>query len=95
MTDDPRLAKIRADRGYTYTDVVNVCPDKLPQYEDKIKSFYKEHIHYGESQIYSPVVVHGILLISCNLSFQMRKFDIVWMVVATLTYVIEIINGLG
>lgn len=47
LVDDPRLAKIRLDRGYTYTDVVNVCPDKLPNFEEKIKSFYKEHIHYG------------------------------------------------
>ena len=47
-SDDPRLAKIRSDRGYTYTDVINVCPDKLPNFEDKIKSFFKEHIHYGK-----------------------------------------------
>ena len=51
LSDDPRLAKIRSDRGYTYTDVVNVCPDKLPNFEDKIKSFYKEHIHYGEHDL--------------------------------------------
>ena len=31
--EDPTLAKIRADRGYTYSDVVNVCPEKLPNYE--------------------------------------------------------------
>lgn len=105
MTDDPRLAKIRADRGYTYTDVVNVCPDKLPQYEDKIKSFYKEHIHYGESQIYSSVVT--LCMVSCLFLAkrflwypyyhpfpQMRKFAIAWTVVATLTYGIEMINGL-
>ncbi|RYG65580.1 cupin domain-containing protein [archaeon] len=46
--DDPVLAKIRADRGYTYTDTIIVSPDKLPAYEDKIKSFYREHIHYDE-----------------------------------------------
>lgn len=46
--DDARLAQIRAERGYNYTDVVNVCPEKLPEYETKIKNFYREHIHYDE-----------------------------------------------
>jgi 1,2-dihydroxy-3-keto-5-methylthiopentene dioxygenase len=46
--EDPVLAKIRADRGYTYSDVINVSPNKLPEYETKIKSFYREHIHYDE-----------------------------------------------
>ena len=36
------------ERGYTYTDIVNVCPEKLPEYETKIKNFYREHIHYDE-----------------------------------------------
>ena len=46
--EDPLLAKIRADRGYSYTDVVHVCPEKLPEYETKIRNFYREHIHYDE-----------------------------------------------
>jgi len=46
--EDPLLLKIRADRNYNYTDVVNVCPDKLPEYEKKIQSFFREHIHYDE-----------------------------------------------
>lgn len=49
--DDPRLAEIRHERGYTYTDVVNVCPEQLPDFENKIKSFYKEHIHYGKNRL--------------------------------------------
>lgn len=47
-TEDPLLSQIRKDRGYNYYDVIHVCPDKLPEYETKIKSFYKEHIHYDE-----------------------------------------------
>lgn len=39
--DDPALAEIRTDRGYTYHDVIEVCPDKLPNYEEKIKSFFE------------------------------------------------------
>jgi 1,2-dihydroxy-3-keto-5-methylthiopentene dioxygenase len=46
--DDARLTEIRQQRGYSYTDIVFVCPEKLPDYENKIKSFYKEHIHYDE-----------------------------------------------
>ena len=45
--DDPRLAEIKKDRGYTYTDVCTVTPEKLPNFEVKIKSFFEEHIHYG------------------------------------------------
>lgn len=47
-SEDPKLAQIRAERGYNYTDIVNVCPEKLPEYETKIKNFYREHIHYDE-----------------------------------------------
>lgn len=46
--EDPMLAKIKSDRGYNYTDIVYVCPEKLPEYETKIKNFYREHIHYDE-----------------------------------------------
>ena len=46
--EDPLLAQIKQERGYSYTDVVNVCPDKLPGYEQKVASFFTEHIHYDE-----------------------------------------------
>mmetsp|Transcript_22668 Transcript_22668/g.22868 ORF Transcript_22668/g.22868 Transcript_22668/m.22868 type:complete len:225 (-) Transcript_22668:277-951(-) len=46
--NDPTLLKIRKDRGYSYSDMIACCPDKLPNYEAKIKSFYEEHIHYDE-----------------------------------------------
>lgn len=51
--DDPLLAKIREERGYNYYDIIHVCPDKLPEYETKIKSFYLEHIHYDEEIRYA------------------------------------------
>lgn len=46
--DDPRLMQIREERGYSYSDVVTVTPEKLPDFENKIKAFFKEHIHYDE-----------------------------------------------
>ena len=45
---DPQLAKIRAERGYSYTDTIAISPEKLPNYEAKIKSFYDEHLHTDE-----------------------------------------------
>jgi 1,2-dihydroxy-3-keto-5-methylthiopentene dioxygenase len=46
--NDPILAQVRKERGYNYHDICNVCPEKLPGYELKIKSFFEEHIHYDE-----------------------------------------------
>ena len=33
---DPVLEEIRSERGYNYSDVISVSPDKLPNYEDKV-----------------------------------------------------------
>lgn len=46
--DDEKLAEIKMERGYTYTDIITISPEKLPEYDKKIKSFYREHIHYDE-----------------------------------------------
>lgn len=46
--DDERLEAIKKVRGYSYEDTVNVSPDTLPDYENKIKAFYEEHIHTDE-----------------------------------------------
>ncbi|CAA0839347.1 1-2-dihydroxy-3-keto-5-methylthiopentene dioxygenase 2, partial [Striga hermonthica] len=42
---DPELKKIREARGYSYMDFGEVCPEKLPNYEEKIKNFFEEHLH--------------------------------------------------
>jgi 1,2-dihydroxy-3-keto-5-methylthiopentene dioxygenase len=46
--DDEDLKKIREARGYTYVDICEVCPEKLPNYDAKIKSFFEEHLHTDE-----------------------------------------------
>uniref|UniRef100_A0A8B9JB20 Acireductone dioxygenase n=1 Tax=Astyanax mexicanus TaxID=7994 RepID=A0A8B9JB20_ASTMX len=45
---DPELQKIREDRGYSYMDIITIHPDKLPNYEDKLKMFYEEHLHLDD-----------------------------------------------
>lgn len=45
---DSELKTIREDRGYTYQDIITVTPEKLPNYEAKIKTFYEEHLHTDE-----------------------------------------------
>jgi len=45
---DPRLNQLRDDRGYSYADIITVHPDTLPGYDQKVKSFFEEHIHDAE-----------------------------------------------
>ncbi|CAN6677214.1 unnamed protein product [Malus baccata var. baccata] len=46
--NDQELRKIRESRGYNYMDLLDICPEKLNNYEDKLKNFYTEHIHADE-----------------------------------------------
>eukprot|EP00252_Welwitschia_mirabilis_P019614 TRINITY_DN458_c0_g1_i2.p2 TRINITY_DN458_c0_g1~~TRINITY_DN458_c0_g1_i2.p2 ORF type:complete len:192 (+),score=25.08 TRINITY_DN458_c0_g1_i2:231-806(+) len=46
--NDERFHRIRKERGYSYMDLITCCPDKLPNYEEKLKSFYEEHLHTDE-----------------------------------------------
>ncbi|KAL9240844.1 hypothetical protein vseg_015020 [Gypsophila vaccaria] len=45
---DEELKKIREARGYSYMDFCEVCPEKLPNYDEKIKHFFEEHLHTDE-----------------------------------------------
>lgn len=47
-SEDPRLQAIRDARGYSYQDTIEVSPATLPGYDEKIKSFYEEHLHSDE-----------------------------------------------
>jgi len=48
LEDDEKLEAIRHVRGYSYQDIITVSPDKLAGYEQKIKSFFVEHLHTDE-----------------------------------------------
>lgn len=45
---DPELAKIRKDHGYSYMDIIQIQRDCLPNYEEKLKMFYEEHLHLDD-----------------------------------------------
>ncbi|XP_014396029.1 PREDICTED: 1,2-dihydroxy-3-keto-5-methylthiopentene dioxygenase [Myotis brandtii] len=46
--NDPELEKIRKERHYSWMDIVTISREKLPDYEEKIKMFYTEHLHLDE-----------------------------------------------
>ncbi|KAG2302348.1 hypothetical protein Bca52824_030999 [Brassica carinata] len=46
--NDSQLSKIRDERGYDYMDILDLCPEKVSNYEEKLKNFFTEHIHKDE-----------------------------------------------
>lgn len=48
INSDGRLDKIKKDRGYTYEDEMICSKECLENYDEKLKSFYKEHLHTDE-----------------------------------------------
>jgi 1,2-dihydroxy-3-keto-5-methylthiopentene dioxygenase len=44
---DPKLSALRDARGYSYADIITVHPDHLPNFEEKIKSFFEEVRKYS------------------------------------------------
>ncbi|XP_007574856.1 acireductone dioxygenase [Poecilia latipinna] len=45
---DPELKKIRKEQGYSYMDIITIARDELPNYEEKLKMFYEEHLHLDD-----------------------------------------------
>ena len=48
LDTDPEFEGIRKARGYSYTDLVHIAPEKLPDYEKKLRIFFTEHLHTDE-----------------------------------------------
>ncbi|KAJ8935920.1 hypothetical protein NQ314_012588 [Rhamnusium bicolor] len=48
LESDGILDKIKKERGYTYEDELVCSKECLPNYEEKLKIFYKEHLHTDE-----------------------------------------------
>ncbi|XP_011027077.1 PREDICTED: 1,2-dihydroxy-3-keto-5-methylthiopentene dioxygenase 1 [Populus euphratica] len=46
--NDEELKKIREERGYNYMDLLDICPEKVADFKEKLKNFYTEHIHADE-----------------------------------------------
>ncbi|XP_042356319.1 1,2-dihydroxy-3-keto-5-methylthiopentene dioxygenase [Plectropomus leopardus] len=49
---DSELEKIRKDQGYSYMDIICIHKDKLPNYEEKLKTFFEEHLHLDDEVRY-------------------------------------------
>ncbi|XP_019873464.1 acireductone dioxygenase [Aethina tumida] len=48
FSTDGVLDKIKKERGYTYEDELVCSKECLPNYEEKLKIFYTEHLHTDE-----------------------------------------------
>ncbi|KAK2720220.1 hypothetical protein QYM36_004196 [Artemia franciscana] len=48
VDENKEFIELKRSRGYTYEDSVEISPEKLPGYHDKIKMFFAEHIHTDE-----------------------------------------------
>lgn len=46
--NDPELERIRKEHGYSYSDVITIQKDTLPNYEEKLKMFFEEHLHLDD-----------------------------------------------
>ncbi|XP_053688172.1 acireductone dioxygenase [Sabethes cyaneus] len=48
FNSDGVLEKIRKDRGYSFEDEITCSKECLPDYENKLKNFFTEHLHTDE-----------------------------------------------
>ncbi|KAF8785807.1 acireductone dioxygenase-like [Argiope bruennichi] len=48
LDKEEQYTELRKNRGYDYEDLVEISKDTLPEYDEKIKAFYTEHLHTDE-----------------------------------------------
>ncbi|CAH0391681.1 unnamed protein product [Bemisia tabaci] len=46
--NDDTLIKLKKDRGYCYEDEITCSKECLPNYDEKLKAFFTEHLHTDE-----------------------------------------------
>uniref|UniRef100_A0A1I7Y472 Acireductone dioxygenase n=1 Tax=Steinernema glaseri TaxID=37863 RepID=A0A1I7Y472_9BILA len=49
---DTGLEQVCAEQGYDYRDEIVINREKLPNYDEKIKSFFEEHLHTDDEARY-------------------------------------------
>jgi len=45
---DSELQQIRQERGYSYSDIITIHRDTLPNYDQKLQMFFEEHLHLDD-----------------------------------------------
>lgn len=45
---DPELEQIRKDQNYSHMDIITIHKDTLPNYDEKLKIFFEEHLHLDD-----------------------------------------------
>ncbi|KAJ7541159.1 hypothetical protein O6H91_10G048900 [Diphasiastrum complanatum] len=45
---NPLLEEIKKDRGYNYSEILTLSPQDIEDFEEKVKIFFKEHMHSQE-----------------------------------------------
>ncbi|KAK6618030.1 hypothetical protein RUM44_002472 [Polyplax serrata] len=46
--NDQQLVKLKSDRNYSYEDEITCSEQCLPNYHEKLKNFFTEHLHTDE-----------------------------------------------